>query len=261
MATELVDASKLDACCTAEANAIRAKTGSSAQIAYDWANSKGFADAIAAISGGGSNIEEQLITGIYNNDIVENNFTALGRVFSKTTGAFSVRMPELRAISTAYQIEASTITSLFAPKCVISGSYAFRACSNLTTVICNYLNGYLQFGNCQALSAVDLQSSSGKLDNSFSDGAGCPNLSTLILRGNTILTLQNTSTFNNTPFKSGGTGGTIYIPKTLYDALGSGTNDYKAATNWSTVDAYGTITWAQIEGSYYETHYADGTTI
>ena len=56
MATELVDASKLDACCTAEANAIRAKTGSSAQIAYDWANSKGFADAIAAISGGGSGI-------------------------------------------------------------------------------------------------------------------------------------------------------------------------------------------------------------
>lgn len=53
MATELVDASKLDACCTAEANAIRAKTGSSAQLAYDWSNSKGFADAIAAISGGG----------------------------------------------------------------------------------------------------------------------------------------------------------------------------------------------------------------
>lgn len=58
MATELVDASKLDACCTAEANAIRAKTGSSAQIAYDWANSKGFADAIAAIqTGGGTNIQ------------------------------------------------------------------------------------------------------------------------------------------------------------------------------------------------------------
>lgn len=57
MATELVDASKLDACCTAEANAIRAKTGNSAQIAYDWANSKGFADAINAIpTGGGSEL-------------------------------------------------------------------------------------------------------------------------------------------------------------------------------------------------------------
>ncbi|MBR5342607.1 MAG: hypothetical protein IK149_01775 [Oscillospiraceae bacterium] len=49
-----VDSSQLDACCAAEANAIRAKTGGSSQIAYDWANSKGFADAIAAIPGGGT---------------------------------------------------------------------------------------------------------------------------------------------------------------------------------------------------------------
>ena len=61
MATELVDASKLDTCCTAEANAIRAKTGSSAQIAYDWANSKGFADAIAAIPTGGGGITISLM--------------------------------------------------------------------------------------------------------------------------------------------------------------------------------------------------------
>ena len=64
------------------------------------------------------------------------------------------------------------------------------------------------------------------------------------------------------PFASGGSGGTIYIHKALYDHLGDGTElDYKAATNWSTVDGYGTVTWAQIEGSYYETHYADGTPV
>lgn len=48
-----IDSARLGACCTAEANAIRAKTGGSSPIAYDWANGKGFADAIAAI--GGSN--------------------------------------------------------------------------------------------------------------------------------------------------------------------------------------------------------------
>ena len=53
---KLVDSSKLDACCLAEANAIRAKTGDSSSLTYDWANSKGFADAIAAISGGGGSI-------------------------------------------------------------------------------------------------------------------------------------------------------------------------------------------------------------
>lgn len=87
-------------------------------------------------------------------------------------------------------------------------------------------------------------------------------LATIILRSTTLCTLGDTNAFNLTKFASGGAGGTIYIPKALYDHLGDGTaNDYKAATNWSTVDGYGTITWAQIEGSIYETQYADGTTI
>ena len=77
---------------------------------------------------------------------------------------------------------------------------------------------------------------------------------TLILRYATApVWLVNTNTFNNTCFKSGGSGGTIYIPKALYDHLGdNGSLDYKKATNWSTVDGYGTITWAKIEGSIYE---------
>lgn len=49
----LVDGTKLDACMTAEANAIRAKTGGSSPIPYDYANNKGFADVIAAIPSGG----------------------------------------------------------------------------------------------------------------------------------------------------------------------------------------------------------------
>lgn len=54
MAEMLVDGAKLDACNTAEADAIRAKTGGSADIPFDFANNKGFADAIAAIPSGGS---------------------------------------------------------------------------------------------------------------------------------------------------------------------------------------------------------------
>lgn len=54
-ADKLIDSTKEAACRTAEANAIRAKTGSSATINYDFANNKGFSDAIAAIpTGGGS---------------------------------------------------------------------------------------------------------------------------------------------------------------------------------------------------------------
>lgn len=52
MAMMLIDQIKDSDCKTAEADAIRAKTGGSAQLTYDWANNKGFADAIAAIPSG-----------------------------------------------------------------------------------------------------------------------------------------------------------------------------------------------------------------
>lgn len=53
---KLVDSTKLDACLDAEADAIRAKTGGSADIPFDFANNKGFADAIAAIPSGGGTV-------------------------------------------------------------------------------------------------------------------------------------------------------------------------------------------------------------
>lgn len=85
--------------------------------------------------------------------------------------------------------------------------------------------------------------------------SGCTHFDILILRRTDALcSLGNTNgVAENTPFKNGGAGGTIYIPKALYDHLGDGTAlDYQSATNWSTVYGYGTITWAKIEGSAYE---------
>lgn len=77
---------------------------------------------------------------------------------------------------------------------------------------------------------------------------------TLIMRkSDALVTLGNTGNFNNSCFANGQVGGTIYIPKVLYDHLGDGTSsDYQHATNWSTIHGYGTITWAKIEGSIYE---------
>ena len=47
-----IDSAKEAACRTAEANAIRAKTGNTAQLTYDFDNGKGFADAIESIETG-----------------------------------------------------------------------------------------------------------------------------------------------------------------------------------------------------------------
>lgn len=87
-------------------------------------------------------------------------------------------------------------------------------------------------------------------NNSFGN---CPKLTTIVMRNTSVVTLGSLGAFNGSPFINGGTGGTIYIPKVLYDHLGDGTSDdYQNATNWSTVHGYGTITWAKIEGSIYE---------
>lgn len=164
--------------------------------------------------------------------------------------------------------------------------YAFNGCTKLTKIICHNVTGgasaafqgagsssaklNIAFPQMTTMSAYAFTSSANiktfdfekllSIGNVALSGSG--NLDTLVLRKTSIVSLGSVACFGKTPFKDGGAGGTIYIPKSLYDHLGDGTaNDYKAATNWATVDGYGTITWAKIEGSIYETQYADGTPI
>lgn len=250
-ADKLVDSTQLDTDLTSVANAIRTKGGTSAALAFP----AEFVSAIEAIeTGGGSEIEEQLITGKYNGEIVTNNYTNVGRVFSNTTGSFSVRMPELAALNINAQIENSSISSFFAPKCILSNRDLFNNCANLSVVVYNYSTWYYYFASCPSLAVVDLQSSSGKIDNAFSRGNGCPALKTIILRGSSVTPLTNTTSFDKTPFASGGTGGTLYVPQALV-------SQYTQATNWSTILGYANNQILPIEGSIYETQYADGTPI
>ena len=140
------------------------------------------------------------------------------------------------------------------------GSNAFSACTSLETLVCEsgMLNATFAFQYCSNLRVVDVNVPS------FGSAAftACKNLQTLILRKTDGLTTGGGALSASDYFKSGGIGGTIYIPTVLFDHLGDGSSlDYKAASGWSTIDGYGTITWAKIEGSAYETVYADGTPI
>lgn len=84
---------------------------------------------------------------------------------------------------------------------------------------------------------------------------GCTSFNTLILRTtNEIVVLRSTNAFQNTPFASGKAGGTLYVPSALI-------SEYQAATNWSTILGYTNNNIVAIEGSQYETAYADGTPI
>lgn len=226
----------------------------------------------------------------------------IGRGFANCTGEYDIVFPNVTTLrQTNYTFEATTFNSMnfpsfagalkdalrnykgkhfIAPNAISLG--AADGCSNLidifipnaslaTKSLSNNANleiavvgsfgknTYQAFWKCSKLSVVDICLTSDKIDNVFQT---CPLLNNIIIRQDSIIELYNITAFDGTPFASGGSGGTIYIPESLYNHLNDGTSfDYKSASNWATIDGYGTITWAKIEGSYYETHYADGTNI
>lgn len=235
MSNYIVDGSDL----TSVANAIRAKSGGSSSLSFP----SGFVSEIGNISTGGGGYDlDDIVSG------------------TAPTGAVAIGASLIRQY---FFYQNTAITSVCAPSAGI-GAEAFRECTYLqTAVIKNGVGANNRlvsaFRGCTSLTAVDLTAFTAYAASVF---LNCTNLTTLILRGNTVHNLwAGVGIFNGTPFANGGSGGTIYIPKVLYDQLGTGTNDYKAATNWSTLDGYGTVTWAKIEGSQYENYYADGTAI
>lgn len=125
------------------------------------------------------------------------------------------------------------------------------------------VGGDYAFRGCTSLEILDMGDSSARFVARYNGLTNDSNLRTIIIRkANAVKQLIHTQCFSGTPFWSGGVGGTIYIPKVLYDELGTGSSlDYQSATNWATIYGYGTITWAQIEGSEYEHYYVDGTPI
>lgn len=160
---------------------------------------------------------------------------------------------------------AAALVSFCMPNAVAQDSSCFQGLTNLKYAVINKSGSSNYQGIFRACSALEKADISG---NSISNAYffyQCTALSVLVLRHTGIVTMGSSTingTFVGSSLSSGGNGCTIYIPKSLYDHLGDGTSlDYKNATGWSAYDGYGTITWAKIEGSYYETHYADGTTI
>ena len=202
-----------------------------------------------------------------NSDLI--SFTANGVTTSTGESLFSgcnylekVHIPNLGSFTSinSYVSNCFRLKDYYVPKMEHIGTATFNQCDSLeyiampmvTTI---YSSGFV---GCESLKAVDFGSVPSFIRGDvFKD---CTSLDTIILRATSLSSLGNINNIaNNTPFSDGGSGGTIYIPKALYDELGTGSSlDYKAASNWSTIDAYGTITWAKIEGSKYENYYADG---
>lgn len=260
----------------ATADAIRAITSESGNI--EW-KQNGFADALEDFPQ--KLLDRSLLT---NKDIVINEFSTNPKYYAfayypiksvviNGTGANAYNG------NASYCFYQSSIESFSAPNFTrLNGDHFFENCTKLTSVslpnavdihantfqnatsleliaLPSLLTLYTSvFQGCSKLHTIDLgQMTNGMIRNStFS---GCSKLTTLIIRKtDSPCTLSYTTAFNNTPYANEGSGGEIYVPSSLVD-------DYKNATNWSVLNEYGTITWKSIEGSIYETQYADGTPV
>lgn len=137
------------------------------------------------------------------------------------------------------------------------GTYTFNGASghvmalreihmpNLGTSIALNLNfGSATAANaCQNLEVCDIGKAKSIAANTF---ANCYKLQTLIMRRTSVTTLANVSAFLNTPVRGRNSlTAKIYVPEALID-------DYKAASNWKTIDGYGFVEWLPIEGSEFE---------
>lgn len=187
------------------------------------------------------------------------NYDTVGSyIFYKCSNLVEVNMPRLSGTgSGGYQFASCTkLKRVHAPKASV-GQHMFDGDTVLESAVCNGGGNSYGFQNCKAMTVCDWSTT--KI-NTY-EFNGCSALTTIILRSTSVVTLSNVNNFNNTRFVAGGAGGTIYIPKVLYDNLGTGSSDYQAATNWSTIHGRGVITWACIEGSQYENYYGDGSGI
>lgn len=223
---------------------------------------------VSVSGGGGTDYLEELLKKTLTT-YTNNNLTSLSLQYAFFSSSVTkVTFPNVTGAVPSNFFQNSKLASIDAGDLPLITKMEANSCNNCTDLVTVVLPSVKNLDNnafvsCSNLEVCDFGEGSGTGryigQSVFS---GCAKLDTIILRSPSVFPLNNVNAFNNTPFKSGGTGGTIYIPKSLYDHLGDGTSsDYQSAGNWSTVYGYGTITWAKIEGSQYENTYADGTSI
>lgn len=162
-------------------------------------------------------------------------------------------------IENAYRIQPyafirKPITSVKSLTVNIVMDFAFQACGTLTKIIIpnGYSGGSGTYQENRKLEIADLNGQRiGPNDFVYANV-----LTTLILRHTGgVSNLVNVSAFTQTPFRGWNSQtGTLYVPSALVES-------YKTANNWKTLYDAGTMTILPIEGSIYETQYADGTPI
>lgn len=176
--------------------------------------------------------------------------------FYKKTALTKISAPNVEKLYTSAFEGCDNVESFYLPKADF-GSGATRIfwdCKKITAIAlpsaANETVGQT-FQNCLILATADLGNCYKISPNTF---INTPLLRTLILRkSDDVVQLANWNANGMGGIYNNPSASTIYVPSALVSS-------YQTATNWST--AYGAgLTFSAIEGSIYETKYADGTPI
>lgn len=166
------------------------------------------------------------------------NLTALGGTgyqFQNCTALTNVNLPKVTGGPGNYAFSGCTsLEHIFLPKFTLSGTYSFNGCTKLLTAVfpCSGITAVAMGGNtfrgCSKLTSVDIGNVTQIKANEFYN---CAAMNILVLRRTSVTTLANVSAFAGTPFASGKTGGTLYVPASTLAS-------YQTASNWSTILGY-----------------------
>lgn len=184
---------------------------------------------------------ERTITSFSNSEI-----TSIGQyAFYSCNLLLTVSLPNATSANMYAFGGCSKLTTVSLQNATTIDLYAFNGCSKLTDISVPNVTSISMnaFNNCSSLTDISLPNVTSIGSSAFS---GCSKLATVVLGASTMCALSNANAFNNTPFVSGRTGGTLYVPQDLITS-------YQADTNWSTVLGWNANNQIKaIEGSIYE---------
>ena len=241
---KVVDSAALDAAMTYTANRIRNKTGGTDQIAWD--STKGFGDAVDAITGGGADhstedaIIDRSISGAYSNDRI----TTVGAcAFLGCVGLAAIDLPNVTQVKRNAFETCSSLQTINLPKVtkfdkdVFVNSAIQQADFPLVTTIgdrCFNMAKNLTSANLPLVTALpadafrnstirtaDFAAVTNINRTAFTD---CTSLETLIIRTPSVCVISDISVALRGSKIAAGTG-YIYVPDNLVES-------YKTATNW-----------------------------
>ena len=241
---KVVDSTALDAAMTYTANRIRNKTGGTDQIMWD--STKGFGDAVDAITGGGADhsAEDAIITrsisGAYSNDRITTvgacaflgcfnlaaidlpNVTQVKRnAFESCIYLQTINLPNVTNLGSSAFLK-TAIQQVNFPLVTTMGSGCFNKATNLTSANLPLVTALPADAFREStIRTADFAAVTNINRTAFTD---CTSLETLIIRTPSVCVISDISVALRGSKIAAGTG-YIYVPDNLVDS-------YKAATNW-----------------------------